>query len=707
MPIENAQSTVVKFQAKSETPAQPTTDMERLALYITGQLDEMRRWRTETKLRHRMDRCLMQREGLYDTQQIQDIETFGGSQVFARLTTNKVRAGAASMRAIFIQGDAPWQIKPTPVPKLPDDIKGDIEGVVSGEAQTMAQAGQQVDPKAIKRRIQQLGEAAMVIARKQAKLDAIEATRYINDLFVEGGFYGALNEFILDFCSMPFAVFKGPFAVMKTDVDYVDGTPQRVRKPVLTYDRVDPYDILWSPGSASMDNADIIERMRLTRADLNSLIGLEGFDEYAVRSILREYGERGYRYEHFNEAIRDEVQNRESIVYSNTIDVLAFNGRMPGYMVRDFGIRIIDGTNYIDDDLDYMVQAWVCGRYTLKAQIDPDPSNRISYYAASYEPVPGSIAGTALPELLADIQEVYNAVLRALVNNIGLASGPQVSVNIDRWQDSGNGQVSLVPWKIWFYRSDPTSNTAEKPIDFFQPNMNAQELMNVMMFLQNMADEISGIPRYLSGSDRLGGAGRTSSGLSMLMGNANRTMVSVAGQIDQYVLEPLLKKTYGLVLLTTGTSVLRGDEEIEAKGATFAETREQDRMRQIEFLQTTANPFDMEIIGVDGRAELLRQIANNFANGDDIVPSEQELKQRAMMQQRQAVMQAQQGGQPGQDQQEQQSGGQRPGGQQPQQQGANPKKPQPTRDPRNEAARGTDNSARMRSPGAIRRQSGG
>lgn len=695
MLAETATATVVKFQEGGKSPGTPTSAMEQLRGHIQRELEDMKRWRTECNLKERMDRCLLQREGLYDPQTLQAIAELGGSQVFARLTTNKIRGGAALMRSIFIQGDRPWEIRPTPVPTLPDDIKNDIMEVIKGEVETMAQAGQMVDKAAIKRRIEQLGKSAQVIARKQAKEDAEQSTLYIDDLLVEGGFYPALNSFLLDFCTLPFAVIKGPTAVMKTGVQYVNKIPQRVRKAVLTYERVDPYDILWSRGAASLDNADIIERMRLTRADINRLIGLPGYDENAVRSVLRAYGTNGYRCAEFYEAVRDEVQNRETIIESSSIDVIAYNGRMRGSDIVEYDIPVPKGEE-IDEDLDYLVQAWVCGQFVLKVQIDPDPSNRVSYYSAAFEPVPGSIAGTALPELISDIQEVYNAVLRALVNNIGLASGPQVAINQSRWQDHTGRQVRVVPWKIWFYKSDPTSNAAEKPIEFFQPNINSSELINVLLFLQNMADEISGIPRYLTGNDKIGGAGRTSSGLAMLMGNANRTMMSVAGNIDQNVLEPCLKKTYDLVLLTTGTSVLRGDEEIAPRGATYAEMREQDRMRQIEFLQTTANPFDMQIIGVEGRAKLLRTIADNFADGDDVVPSAEELRQRLMAVQQQAnALQPQ--GQEGADPQEpNQPGRSAPGG--------TPAKPTPPRSASNEAARPTDNAMRTRSQSAIAKQ---
>jgi hypothetical protein len=66
----------------------------------------------------------------------------------------------------------------------------------------------------------------------------------------------------------------------------------------------------------------------------------------------------------------------------------------------------------------------------------------------------------------------------------------------------------------------------------------------------------------------------------------------------------------------------------------------------------TANPIDMQIIGMDGRAELLRHAAKRLdLNVDKIVPSESVVKQRAaaaaaQQAQQQMMEQQAQGGSP-------------------------------------------------------------
>ena len=372
----------------------------------------------------------------------------------------------------------------------------------------------------------------------------------------------------------------------------------------------------------------------------------------------------------------DPARNQQGI-----IDGLEFHGTAPGQLLLDFGLP---EEEIPDAALNYSVAVWVVGEYVIKAQINPNPRKRHPYYISSFEKVPGSLYGNAVPDTIGDVQEVANACLRSLVNNMSISSGPQVVVNEDRLSPTCDDK--LYPWKRWRITNDPlATSTSEKPVDFFQPPSNAQELLSVYAAMQNIADETSGIPRYLTGSEKVGGAASTASGLSMLMGNASKVLQSVAASIDRDVLEPLLQDLYLMVMLTDETRLLQGDEKIVVRGVNIAMAKDAERMRRLEFLQLTANPIDMQIIGETGRAEVLRSISEDLGmDGSTIVPSPEELEQR-MAQQAQAAAAMQGQGAPGTE-------GQPPGPAGPG--GAHP-------------ARAFDNAQRTRSPQAVARQAGG
>jgi predicted amino acid-binding ACT domain protein len=278
--------------------------------------------------------------------------------------------------------------------------------------------------------------------------------------------------------------------------------------------------------------------------------------------------------------------------------------------------------------------------------MSPSPRKRHPYFFTSFEKVPGTPVGNGLPDILSDIQEVCNATLRSLVNNLSISSGPQVVVNTERLSPDEDGE-SIFPWKRWRVTSDPmgASSGAQKPIDFFQPQSNAGELLQVYQKFSDIADELSAIPKYLSGNSS-GGAGRTASGLAMLMGNASKVLQTVAANIDRDIFQGLLSNLFDMMMLTDTSGMLTGEESIQVKGVNVAIQRETERSRQIEFLQSTANPIDAGIIGTTGRAAILRKVADGIGmDGEAIVPSEDDLKNKEQAAAMQAQMMAQQGAQ--------------------------------------------------------------
>ena len=114
------------------------------------------------------------------------------------------------------------------------------------------------------------------------------------------------------------------------------------------------------------------------------------------------------------------------------------------------------------------------------------------------------------------------------------------------------------------------------------------------------------------------------------------------------MVQPVLNSLFDMVMLTDETGLLTGEEKIRVLGVAVAQQRETQRARQLEFLQMTANPIDMSIIGPKGRAKVLKAVSTEIGlPGADIVPTDEEMEQKEKQQQVMAAMQAQQGGQPG------------------------------------------------------------
>jgi hypothetical protein len=570
--------------------------------------------------------------GQYDTTKLAEIRRFGGSEIYARLIATKCRGAASLLRDIYLGTEKPWGLKPTPDPVLPDDIAADIGGLVEAEVGNAVRGGMPPDPDQIKDRVAGLVATAKKAAIKKAREEAEVSFNKLDDLLVEGGFYEALSACLIDVALFPFLCLKGPVVRIEPDVVWQQGKAVTINKPRMRWNRVSPFDVWWTPGVSNIADAAVIERSRVTRSDLNQLIGLPGYNNDALNEVLKWYGQSGY-VEALNSGIDSSRANMESredprMNQSGLIDMIEYHGYVQGTMLLDYGMS----DREIPDPLrDYFVDVFKIGRYVIKTQLSPSLRKRPPYYVTSFEKVPGTVVGNALPDILADIQDATNAALRSLVNNMSIASGPQVVVNDDRIADNENGD-ELYPWKRWHVVTDPLgSNNGQQPVSFFSPQSNAQELLVVYEKFTQIADELSAIPRYITGSERVGGAGRTASGLAMLMGNAAKILQTVASNIDGDVIEPVVSELYDMVMLTDTSGMLRGDESIDVLGVNVAMQRETQRQRQLEFLQITGNPIDMQIMGPRGRANVLRPVADGIGLvGEQIVPPDEEIKAQTM-----------------------------------------------------------------------------
>jgi hypothetical protein len=223
-----------------------------------------------------------------------------------------------------------------------------------------------------------------------------------------------------------------------------------------------------------------------------------------------------------------------------------------------------------------------------------------------------------------DCQRVCNAVARAVVNNVALGSGPQVEIHKDR-VDPGDDIESIFPWKVWKTKSDMMGRGREA-IHFYQPNLVTDKLLQVYDHFFSQASEQLGVPAYESGvGNQAQGAGKTAHGLSMLMSAASKIIKEAIVNIDANVLKKAIESCWIHMMLFDDIKA-RGDISVVARASEYLIIAETLRERRTEFLTATNNPLDMQIVGIEGRAKILRETAKALKMQDDIVPNEQDLE---------------------------------------------------------------------------------
>lgn len=604
-----------------------------------------KRWQVarlaKRNLEERMLKCLRQRNGEYDPEKLAEIQTMGGSEIYIQLTSVKCRAATSWLRDTLLGtgSDRPWSLEPTPEPTLPPDVIEQLKARMAAELMAVYQSGIQPTPDQLSQMAQSMRDQEMRQRKEEAETRVDRMMDKMEDQLIEGGFLKAFNEFLDDIVTFPYAVMKGPVKRKRKTLEWQNGKLIPVEKIRNEWERVDPFMLYWAPWSWNLGDGFIIERHKMTRDDLEALIGVEGYSESAIRTVLDEFTLGNLKEWLWTDSAKATAEGKNLTYALHTddlVDALQLWDNVQGKMLIDWGMS---KDEIPDPQLSYPCEIWLIGNTVIRAVLNYDPLGRKPYYLTSYENLPGSVDGKGVTDLCRDSQDMVNGSARALANNMGISSGPQVGINVSRLPP-GEDVSQMYPWKIWQFQSSEY-NDGSQPMTFFQPNSNAQELMAVFEKFAARADEDTMIPRYMTG-EHVAGAGRTSSGLSMLISNAGKGIKQVINNIDQNIIIPIIERLYQDNLRYSQDPELIGDVNIVAKGAQSLVIKEAEAMRRNEFLQLVLNsPVAQQIVGMNGTAELLRDAARNLSgNVDRIVPDRQQMS--VIQQQAQVIQQMQQ-----------------------------------------------------------------
>ena len=636
-----------------------------LAGHIMGEFRVNKDAKRNSGIEGEITESLAQYNGKYSVEDISRIALEKGSSLFMNITATKCRAAASWIRDILLAVNSKsWKIRPTPKASLPPEVIKNIEDSIEkeftefleGEKDEEAKAQQppqpqapqpnqppQAPPKAADA-TQKVTEAQETIQKvnqdrrdiKEAIYDEIqkEATynmnvmeRQIEDQLLEGDWNEVFSTFIDDFVVFPAAFIKGPIVTKAKKVVWQNGEPTTYTDFVFKNRRVSPYDIYPAPEARNLNEGSLCEHLRLTRAEVDSLKGIPGYKRDKIKEVLSD-SSMGVPASWIDTGIESEkadLENRgtDHEANRNVIHGLHFFGSISTEILKMWGMdeECIASS---EDTKEWEVEAILLNNTVVKCSVNDDPLCRRPYYCASFQSAPGSLWGRSLPNLMRDIQRMCNATARALANNMALASGPQVEVYIDRLADDGDIS-SLSPFHIWQLTSDP-SGGGGRAINFFQPSSNAQELLAVYENFESRADDATGIPKYAYGNEKVGGAAETASGLAMLLEAASKQVKDSIRNIDAGVIVPRIEYQFYFNLIKNPDPTFNGDVQVEALGSAALTVRGTEQIKRNEFLKITANAIDQKIMGVEGRASIIREMSEELGFIDPIVPSRLDMK---------------------------------------------------------------------------------
>jgi hypothetical protein len=407
----------------------------------------------------------------------------------------------------------------------------------------------------------------------------------IESQMLDGGWREAFGAFVSDLMVFPTAFLRAPVVEMTRQLVWDHNKTKVVDKPLMRIRRVDPFDVFPSPDSTTtQDGHYIIERARMTPERLHAAIGVPGFREDAIRYVLEKY-QSGYIERTTEDAERRRLEYRETpLLETRTLDTLIYNGKIPGRTLLDHGV-------FIDDpEKQYEVEVWTVANYTVKAVLNPDPVGMRPIFGTSYKKNNGAFWGESVISLLFDVERCYNSFIRAAIKNAQFSSGPFGEVNVERLGDDEKPS-EVQPYKLYHVTPDLSGmGGATSAFTFHEIPNHVNNLLEGAAYFYKLADDISGIPAYVTGLPQLQGGGRTLGGLSILMGNAAKGIKNVALHIDKDIIEQIVTLYYNYNMLTSDDPDIKADVKILARGASGLLQRELAQSKMTDIL-TLLTPY--------------------------------------------------------------------------------------------------------------------
>lgn len=599
-------------------------------------------------------KCLRQRKGEYDPSDLAIIRQAGGAEIYMMITSVKCRAIESAIKDILgtTSGDRAWAIKPTPVP---DTIKH-VDEMADQQLQMEMHQLQAVNPEAmpmmteeiVKQRRDAIKEKIEQEIKKNAQNIAEKQEDYIDDIFQEGGWSDAIDEFVKDFSTYPAAFLCGPEVRSRKKLQWQEDktgnfSPVAVTQLVRELRRVSPFDIFPSPGAKHLDDGYLIERRIMRIRDLLACKGVPGFKDSAIDGVILTMGTSTGATKSewlWTDEERKELENRphEEVDAESSVEAIIFNGYVQGLKLVEWGMDRESIPNLTEE---YHVVCMKVNSWVVMARLNDHPLGWRGYYSASYESNNDSIWGKGPPQMMRDCARICNAAARAAVNNMGFSATPQIEIDIDRI-DPEEEIENIYPGKIWKTHSDLTGRTNTPAVNFNFPPMVAERLMEIFNRFYMQAGEQVGVPAYEHGSSQTQGAGQTARGLSMLMSASSKIIKDAVRNIDRKIIIKAVEATW-VHLLMYDALPIGGDIKIVARASEYMMMFDTLQQLRREWLQITNNPTDMAIIGFKGRASVLRETAKSLRLPvDDIIPSQAEIDRQMQMAAQQEQMAAQQ-----------------------------------------------------------------
>lgn len=515
---------------------------------------------------------------------------------FLRLTARYVDIGKAKVAEIVLPGnDKAFSLKPTPVPEVVEAMEKHDQMTFPADHPQFAGQPMERDPKpdemapvnptdplaqptlppgtpppsqqpGVQLTVKDAAEQILESAKKKAK----KAEKQIYDWMVESKYRRKMRRVLFYMAKLGVGILKAPAAEFKTATvvkkdEQGNFIMERLEKVIPGCKAVCPWDFYPDAncGDDIQNGGHAWERDRLSERQLKALTKLPGYIPQAIQKVIDEGPNKEKAAGKTDPSLKNEPTDTRYHAWFRTGMITKKQAEELNEHINDL---TKDGKKLPLDKDELSVTLTIVNESIIRCVMHTLDSGALNYHAIPWQDREGHWVGVGVAEQLFMVQALATAVLRAIINNAGAASGPQI-VMARGLISPMDGVDEITPFKLWAMKEDAAVDDIRKSFGIFSIPNEITTLLELANFTFRLAEEATSIPLITQGQsgdtqpDTLGA-------VTMQNNNANQLLRDVANNLDDYGTEPAVGQYYEHLMLDPDVDDdAKGDFMIEANGS--------------------------------------------------------------------------------------------------------------------------------------------
>jgi hypothetical protein len=545
------------------------------------------------------------------------------SEAFVNLTRSRCRTAKSRMwDMLFPADDRNWEIEPTPVPELEESLDDErITGHFSREIDE--ETGQ---PRQLT--VAEVAQSEIDIIRERSE----NMEKEIDDQLTEGRYSIVCRDVISDAIDVGTGILKGPYIIGRSRRSWqnVNGVQQLtiIEEKTPTPQRVDYWNFFPDMSARTPEELGFaFERHYMGRAEVAKLKRLPGFIAAEIDALLEtDPGD----WKQTNKRLTElrALGGITSVIDDKRYEIWEYHGEIEREEL------IACGCELEEDEFDMPVYngiVWFSGPFVLKAVINPMDSGDMPYSILNWEKDPTSVFGYGVSWQMENPQSAANAAWRAMLENGGLSSGPQIVID-ENAVEPANGQWKLHGKKVW--RKKKSGGDIRQAFELFDIPSRQAELQQILDKSIQLADLETNFPSMLwSGPDQAPPtmAQGSATGATIWANSLSTEIRLAVKNFDDDITDPTITRFYDWNMQFNPDDTIKGDYKCKARGSSVLLVKELQAQNLMHLMNFAGHPM---FAGWFKPSDLLRKaVQAHQISADEILYTDEEYAHRKKLEQ--------------------------------------------------------------------------